>query len=551
MDMSRRVAARPSSDHATDAPWWRGAIIYQVYIRSFQDSNGDGIGDLPGVTRRLDHIADLGADALWITPFYPSPMKDSGYDVSDYVAVDPVYGTLEDVDALVAKAHALGLKVMIDLVLSHTSDRHQWFEESRQSRDNPRADWYVWAEASDDGTPPNNWLSVFGGVAWEWDSRRCQYYLHNFLASQPDLNFHNPDVQDALLATVRFWLERGIDGFRLDTVNFYFCDAHLTDNPPLPPAQRRFTIAPHVNPYNFQSHVNDKNRPENIRFLNRLRSLVDEYEGRTLMGEIGDSERGLELLGDYIAGDQRLHSGYAFDLLSSEPMTAQSLAETLTRLYTAAPDGWPTWAFSNHDVVRHASRWSLDETGYRTLATLLVCLRGSICIYQGEELGLTEGTVPYERLRDPYGVQFWPAFTGRDGCRTPMVWGAGEGCDFSAGEPWLPIPFEHAEASVEHQEQNGESMLWHYRWALSLRRSHPALRDGALTDLRVDGDCLSFVRTGGGETILCAFNLGRQSARLDVPSGQWRPLGNATGEPLAAHIELAAMKACLTTRDGD
>jgi alpha-glucosidase len=274
---------------------WKGGVIYQIYPRSLQDTTGDGIGDLPGITQRLPYVASLGGDAVWISPFFTSPMKDFGYDVSDYRGIAPLFGDMEDFDALIARAHELGLKVMIDLVVSHSSDQHPWFAESRASRNNPKADWYVWADPKPDGTPPTNWLSIFGGPAWQWEARREQYYLHNFLASQPDLNFHNPAVQDKLLDMARFWLDRGVDGFRLDTVNFYFHDAQLRDNQPLPRELRKADTAPAVKPYNHQSHKYDKSQPENIAFLERFAALLRQY-GAAVIGEIGDSERSLELL---------------------------------------------------------------------------------------------------------------------------------------------------------------------------------------------------------------------------------------------------------------
>ena len=278
--------------------WWRGAVIYQIYPRSFQDSSGNGIGDLAGITRRLGHVASLGADAIWLSPIFPSPMADMGYDVSDYTGIDPLFGSLADFDRLLDEAHALGLKVIIDQVLSHTSDQHPWFAESRQSRVNPRADWYVWADPLPDGTPPNNWASVFGGPAWEWDPRRRQYYLHNFLAAQPDLNFHTPAVQDALIDAMRFWLDRGVDGFRLDTVNFYFHDAKLRPNPPEP----RDEVLPAINPYDMQDHVHSKSRPENIAFLQRIRQLTDSYPNRAMVGEVGEGRRAVEVMAAYTEG---------------------------------------------------------------------------------------------------------------------------------------------------------------------------------------------------------------------------------------------------------
>lgn len=497
-----------------DPDWWRGAVIYQIYPRSYQDTTGDGVGDLRGITRRLDHIAALGVDAVWISPFFTSPMKDFGYDVSDYRDVDPMFGSLADFDALIARAHALNLKVMIDLVLSHTSDQHPWFKESRSSRDNPRHDWYVWADARPDGTPPTNWLSIFGGSAWQWDTRRLQYYMHNFLASQPDLNFHNPDVQQAMLDVARFWLDRGVDGFRLDTINFYFHDQQLRDNPALPPEARNTDTAPAVNPYNYQSHLYDKSQPENLAFLERLRAVMEPYQAAAV-GEVGDSERGMEILGQYTEGSKRMHMSYAFEFLSDTPLTAARIADTIDRLTAAAPGAWPCWALSNHDVVRHVTRWALPPEGARAYISLLTCLRGSLCLYQGEELGLPEAEIAYEDLRDPYGIEFWPDFKGRDGCRTPMVWDkAAPNLGFSTGKPWLPIPAAHGALTPEVQAAEPGSLLNRYRAALALRRAHPALRDGDQADLRAEGDVLRLTRraTGGAEAFAISANLSDRAA---------------------------------------
>jgi len=383
-----------------DKDWWRGAIVYQIYPRSYQDSNGDGIGDLLGIVSRIPYIASLGVDAIWISPFFTSPMKDFGYDVSDYCDVDPMFGSLADFDAVVETAHHFGIKVMIDLVLSHTSNQHHWFQESVQSRDNDKADWYVWSDPKGDGTPPNNWLSIFGGSAWQWEPRREQYFLHNFLKEQPDLNFHTPAVQDALLDVARFWLNRGVNGFRLDTINFYVHDSELRDNPGLPPDRRNATIAPSVNPYNHQEHLYDKNRPENIDFLRKLRALMEPF-GAAAVGEVGDAQRGLEILGEYTRGDDLMQMCYAFEFLSGDQPQAADVANVLAHLDAAAPDGWACWAFSNHDVTRHASRWDLSPSALRMFTTLMMCLRGSVCIYQGDELGLPEADLNFEDLQDP------------------------------------------------------------------------------------------------------------------------------------------------------
>jgi alpha-glucosidase len=512
---------------AQNAVWWRGAVIYQIYPRSFQDSNGDGIGDLAGIVDRLPHIADLGADAIWISPFFTSPMKDFGYDVSDYCDVDPMFGTLADFDRVVARAHDLGLRVMIDLVLSHTSDVHPWFKESRRDRTNPKSDWFVWADPKPDGTPPNNWLSVFGGSAWQWHGGREQYYLHNFLTSQPDLNLHNADVQDALLDVERFWLKRGVDGFRLDTINFYFHDKYLRDNPSLPRELRNDSIAPAVNPYNHQIHLFSKNQPENIAFLRRFRTELEPY-GAAAVGEVGDAQRGLEIMAEYTSGGDKVQMCYPFELLQPKRATAAFLAETFARLAGAAPDAWPCWAFSNHDTIRHRTRWALSDAATRAYTTLLMCLRGSLCLYQGEELGLEEADVAFEDLQDPYGIEFWPEFKGRDGCRTPMPWEASnQNAGFTTGTPWLPVAQPHVARAVSVQQGDPTSMLAHYRAALAFRRAHPALVTGAQGPVAAQGDVVTLTRSDAAETLFIAFNLSDAPATIALPQGA--PLGTDLG----------------------
>ncbi|PRX38118.1 alpha-glucosidase [Meinhardsimonia xiamenensis] len=549
--MSAMPDITPRGLPAPDPDWWRGAVIYQIYPRSFQDSDGDGVGDLRGITERLPYVASLGVDAIWISPFFRSPMKDYGYDVSDYCDVDPLFGTLADFDALVARAHELGLRVMIDLVLSHTSDQHPWFAESRRSKDNPKSDWYVWADAKPDGTPPNNWLSVFGGSAWEWDPRRCQYYLHNFLPEQPDLNFHNEEVVEALFDVARFWLDRGVDGFRLDTINFYYCDRLLRDNPALPPELRNDTIAPKVNPYNWQHHIYSKNQPENLDFLRRFRAVMNEYPAIAALGEVGDAQHGLEILGQYTAGDERVHMCYAFEFLAQEPLTAARVREVFDRLAEVAGEGWACWAFSNHDVVRAATRWHLSEPALRLHATLQMCLMGSVCIYQGEELGLTEAELAFEDLHDPYGIRFWPEFKGRDGCRTPMPWEAeAPNGGFSEAKPWLPVPREHLARAVDREEADPAALLHHYRRAIAFRTAHPVLRKGRLEAMRDDGPVLSFLRVGEGETLFCAFNLSDAPAEIAAPEGAWVPVGAELGAqaPEGGRISLGPWGVSLLSR---
>jgi len=522
------------AESANDRDWWRGAVIYQVYPRSFQDSSGDGSGDLRGITRRLAHIASLGADAVWMSPFFKSPMADMGYDVSDYCDVDPLFGNMADFDALIAEAHRLGLKVIIDQVLSHSSDQHPWFKESRSSRTNPKSDWYVWAEAKPDGSPPNNWLSVFGGPAWEWDSVRKQYYLHNFLVSQPDLNFHNEAVQAALLQTVRFWLDRGVDGFRLDTVNFYFHDRELRSNPPL----ERGPKFVDTNPYGFQDHIHDKNRPENLGFLRKLRLLLDEY-GAITVGEVGEGDgvKSLQIVSDYTAGGDKLHMCYTFDMLGPD-FTPEQIRKCAEPFATGLEEGWICWAFSNHDVVRHATRWTPaggdPRKVARLAAALLVSLRGAVCIYQGEELGLEEAEIAFEDLRDPYGIRFWPGFKGRDGCRTPMVWDANEpNAGFSTGKPWLPVPAGHVAQSVSEQEGAPDSVLAAYRKMIAFRKAHPALATGGFEILDTPKDILAFIRFKGDQRMLCVFHFGDGNATWELPAS----IGQATHAPTVAFGE--------------
>lgn len=524
---------KPATTHP-DYPkeWWRGAVIYQIYPRSYADSNGDGIGDLAGITERLDYIASLGVDAIWISPFFKSPMKDYGYDVSDYCDVDPLFGTMKDFEALVAKADKLGLRIMIDQVYSHTSDQHPWFIESRKDRTNPKADWYVWADPKPDGSPPNNWLSIFGGVAWAWDTRRRQYYLHNFLECQPDLNFHNAQMRRTLWDIARFWLEKGVKGFRLDTVNFYTHDQQLRDNPPH--EGEPLDYVPASNPYSMQSHVYDKTRPENLSYIEELRKVLDEYPDTTAVGEMG-AQNSLSLLQEYTAYKRRMHMVYTFHFMN-ERFSAEHFRKVIRTLEERVGDGWPCWAFSNHDVVRAVSRWKPPAGKHDDFAKMLVALlsslRGSLCVYQGEELGLPEAEIPFEKLQDPYGIRFWPEFKGRDGCRTPMPWSAKKpNGGFSNAEPWLPVPKEHAARAVDVQEKDARSVLQHYQRFLHWRKQFTSLRCGSIALLDAPEPILAFARAWEGEKILCVFNLGAAPQSYDVQG--WTALsGHGFDTPL-------------------
>ncbi|MFO1074054.1 MAG: alpha-glucosidase [Geminicoccaceae bacterium] len=505
--------------------WWRGAVIYQIYPRSFQDSDGDGVGDLPGITARLEHVAGLGVDAIWISPFCRSPMKDYGYDVSDYCDVDPLFGTLADFDALLAKAHGLGLKVLMDFVPSHTSDQHAWFQESRQDRGNARADWYVWADPKPDGCPPSNWLSVFGGSAWEWEPRRGQYYLHNFLKEQPQLNLWQPEVQAALLDVARFWLERGVDGFRLDAIDHAVHDPRLRNNPPRRQAlSLQATGSVPASPYKMQEPRWNRARPELVElFLKPLHALTELYGGKVLLGEISTSDDALLRAAEYSDGGG-LDMAYTFDLPRCAPL-AGTIRRVVERFEGARGEGWACWSFSNHDVTRAVTRFGgaqAAEPLRRLLPVLLGSLRGTPCLYQGDELGLEEADLTREQLHDPYGLTFWPAYKGRDGCRTPMPWAAAAPeAGFTTGVPWLPVQAAHAVRAVDRQAADPDSVLRTTAAFLAWRRRQPVLREGSIRFFDADEPLLLFTRTLGQQALLCAFNLGPAPLRWASP---W-PLG--------------------------
>jgi alpha-glucosidase len=523
------LADQVSRDIAATAtrPWWKGAAIYQIYPRSFADSTGNGVGDLPGITARLDYVASLGVDAIWLSPFFTSPMRDFGYDVADYCDVDPVFGTLADFDALVERAHALKLKVIIDQVYSHSSNHHPWFQESRAARDNPKADWYVWADPKPDGSPPNNWQSVFGGPAWTWDARRGQYYLHNFLPEQPDLNVHNKAVQDALLDVARFWLDRGVDGFRIDAINFAMHDPLLRDNPPALSGGKR------TRSFDYQQHLYNQSHPDIVKFLERVREATDAYGDRFTLAEVG-GDHALGEMQAFTAGKKRLNSAYGFDFLYAEKLTPELVAQVAQDWPQDA--GWPSWAFENHDAPRAISRW-VDEahrdTFARTKMLLLSALRGSIILYQGEELGLPQVDVPFERLRDPEAIANWPHTLSRDGARTPMPWNSSDtNLGFSLTEPWLPVGSNHAALAVDLQERGSDSMLRFTRECLELRKRMSALRGGSMHMVEAGEALLVFDRADERQRLRCTFNLSDRAVPFE-----------ASGSELirAGHIDAASL----------
>ncbi len=497
----------PAAGAETGAyPWWHGASIYQIYPRSFMDSNGDGIGDLPGVTSKLEYVADLGVDAIWVSPFYTSPMLDFGYDVAEFRGVDPIFGTLEDFDALVARAHALGLKVIIDQVYSHCSMQHRWFAESRSSRENPKADWFVWADPKPDGTPPNNWQSIFSGSAWQWDARRGQFYFHNFLPEQPDLNLHNPKVQDELLDVGRFWLDRGVDGFRIDAVLHFMHDPSLADNPPASDPDKM-----RARGHDFQDNIHNQGHPDIFKFLERVRGLTDGYGATFTVAEVGGTGA-RDFTKACAEGDKRLNSAYGFDFLYANKLTPELVCGALQDWPDTQGTGWPTWAFENHDAPRAVSRWDhggLRDEFLRFKLALICALRGNIILYQGEELGLEQVEIPYELVQDPEALRNWPLTLSRDGARTPLPWTAqSEFGGFSDSEPWLPVGEANLAKAIDRQNEDPASLLNFAKRMINLRSSLPALRHGRIEGCTHTGDRLALTREEGGQRVTWLFNFG-------------------------------------------
>ena len=478
---------------------WQSAVYYQIYPRSFLDTTGNGTGDLNGITQKLDYIASLGVEGIWISPFFKSPQADYGYDVSDYRDIDPLFGTMTDFQALLDKAHSLDLKIIVDLVLSHTSIEHPWFTE--------KPDYYVWADE------PNNWVSLFGGSAWEYHEGLGQYYLHNFLKEQPDLNYHNPAVQQEALDIAQFWLDKGVDGLRLDVINFCFHDAELRDNPPRDSSLGAATQFEGKDPYSAQQHIYDKSRPEMIPFIKRFRALMDQYPGTFTLAELGD-DNPYERAAEYTAPG-RFNTAYNPNFMAGKQkkLTAELIRDPIEKALEAG--GHASWALSNHDVVRAASRWLPDSDGFshdpafsKMLITLFACLPGTLFLYQGEELGLPEAKLDYDQLQDPWGKHLWPEWQGRDGCRTPMPWAP----DTPNG--WLPVPNTHRALNVESQEQDAKSMLHHTRQTLAWRKKQPALLNGDIIFHDEINHILSFTRYCAEQRLHCHFNLKTYNVKI-------------------------------------
>ena len=520
---------------ATAQPWWKTGVIYQIYPRSFQDSDGDGIGDLRGILARLDYLVDLGVDAIWLSPIFPSPMADFGYDVADYRGVDPIFGSIADLDALVAAAHARGLRVLLDLVPNHSSSEHPWFRASRSSRTDPKRDWYIWRDAAPGGGPPNNWTSDFGGSAWEWDAATGQYYLHAFLKEQPDLNWRNPAVRAAMMNVLRFWFARGIDGFRIDVLWHLVKHADFPDNPANPdwrPGVRERDLV-------LQHHSTDQ--PEVHELAAEMRRVADEAEGRDgrerlLIGEIYlPYDRLMTYYGS--ADAPEVHLPFNFRLIGAE-WTAGTVRGIIADYEAALPEGaWPNWVLGNHDQPRIAGRIGAAQA--RVAAMLLLTLRGTPTLYYGDELGLAGEPVSPDRIRDQHALREHGVFN-RDEARLPMAWNGGAGAGFTTGEAWLPVPTEARLRNVDAEQGDPESMLSLTRRLLALRRTHPALTLGTLALLPADGDVLAYERRLGEERLLVTLNLSDRGARLRLP--EWaramQPL-IVTGPPAIATDQLA------------
>ncbi len=498
--------------------WWQTGVIYQIYPRSFKDATGDGVGDLAGIIEQLDYLSEtLGIDAIWLSPFYPSPMADFGYDVADYTDVDPLFGDLATFDELVAQAHRRGIQVIVDLVPNHTSDRHPWFIESRSSRTAPKRNWYVWADPKPNGSLPNNWLSVFGGPAWEWDEATGQYYLHSFLKEQPDLNWRNPEVKAAMFDVVRFWLERGVDGFRIDVAHYIMKDPDLRDNPPNPKPEG--TLQRPAREYDTQLHPYDKGHPDVHAVLRELRRLLDAYSAerpRYSVGEIHIFD--WELWASYYGQNlDELHMPFNFALLNV-PWQAQAIRQVVDSLESAIlPGAWPNYVLGNHDHPRLASRYGPAQA--RVAAMLLLTLRGTPTLYYGDEIGMADVPIPFEEQQDPFGLRE-PGF-GRDPCRTPMQWTPGPNAGFAApGVPklWLPLTSDYRTVNVERQLAEPASLLSLYRRLLAYRKATPALQWGSYR--AVDGvpeDCYVYLRQADDWRILVALNFSGQERRLRLP----------------------------------
>jgi alpha-glucosidase len=530
-------------------PWWKTGVIYQIYPRSFYDSNDDGIGDIKGIIHKLDYIVWLGVDAIWLSPVNTSPMYDFGYDISDYYDIDPAYGTLNDFDLLIKKAHERGIRIIMDLVVNHTSHLHKWFVDSRSSKDSRRRDWYIWHPGKN-GKPPNNWKSAFGGSAWEFDSRTGEYYLHSFLKEQPDLNWRNPDMRKSVYKIIRFWLDRGVDGFRLDVVNWFVKDEKLRNNP--------FTIKP-LDP---EKHKYDRNRPEVHKYLNELRSVIDEYDDRMTVGEVftlppGNPELSASFLGN---GTDELHLAFDFSIMY-RLWGARNFYKCVKKWYAAIPEkGWQCNVLSNHDQPRSRTRFlGGADSGKRArvAAVFLLTIKGTPFLYYGEELGMKNTKLARSEIVDPLGRRYWPVYSGRDCSRTPMLWSASRNAGFSRARPWLPVDSSYEMLNVKTQAADRYSKLNFYRDLIHLRKKHSALNQGEIIPVvRGFNNVLAYFREHGDEKFFIALNFSGKEKYLGAGhSGQWRVMVSTHRTRyehfVSLNFRLAPYEATVVMRIGD
>jgi len=477
--------------------WWNGGVVYHIYLRSFQDSDGDGVGDIPGLIMRLGYLEDLGVDAIWLSPVFSSPNHDFGYDVSNYLTIQSEFGTLEEIDVLLDEAHRRGIRVIFDLVLNHTSVEHQWFIESRSSKEGEFTDYYIWSD-----TIPNNWMGAFGGRAWSYDSQRGQYYLHSFLREQPDLNWRNQKMVDELFAMVRYWLDRGVDGFRLDVINLIVKDETFRNNPKILGSRPR--------PYDLQRHIFDRNRPESHTRIRQLRKVVDGYEERMVVGEIMAELPGEpELAASYLGAGDELNLSFDFSLAYAR-FSAQSWKRVAKRWYEATGSHRnPCWVLNNHDLPRFSGKVRGNEEKLKLAALFLMTQRGTIFIYYGEELGLPNSRICPKEMRDPLGKRYWPFHKGRDLARGPMVWSTGSGNGFTTGESWLPVAKRANYYSVENQSLETDSMLNFYRRVIALRKDDEVLQVGHCAFIECSNpNILIYTRSIGERRRLVILNMG-------------------------------------------
>lgn len=499
-----------------DPPWWQTGVIYQIAVPSFADANGDGRGDLQGILEKLDYLNDgtpssLGVDAIWLTPINTSPLNDFGYDVSDYYSINPAFGTMQVFEELLSACHERGMRVIMDLVLNHTSSEHPWFVESRSSRDNPRRDWYVWRDGRAPGKPPNDWIAVVEGSAWEYDAITGQYYYHAFLPFQPDLNWRNPEVRREMLGVVSYWLDKGVDGFRLDLINFLYEDEQLRDNP-----ERLFGLRPYL----AQKHVHDFSQPESLEVARDLRRLADERGDRALLGEVCSDrpEDCISYLGD---GTDRLHLSFYLDFIRQK-WSAAGFRDSVGWLEQhLPPGGWPCYYLNNHDLTRTFTR--LGARGVagaraKVAAAMLLTLRGTPIIYYGEEIGMPESIVPRRKMSDPLGPKFWPLGVSRDGCRTPMQWSGESNAGFTASAPWLPVDGSYAIRNVESEDGDPNSLLSWYRRLIHLRKEKRALATGTYRRLDVArSGVFAYERVSEGKRVVVLLNFTSHKCAVTIP----------------------------------